>query len=94
MKRSHATAVMRRLDIRPRLTWLLAAFVAAAAISQSAWGDTHASTPRIAAKSPTVIHPPAHLDPGIKARPPAHAHLPMPVVHPPVQSGDTLIVPR
>ncbi len=94
MKRVRATAITRRLDSQGWLTWLLAAFLVAAAISQAAWGNTKPPASKVAPKTATVIHPPAHLDPGIKARPPAHAHLPMPVVHPPLQSGDTLVVPR
>ncbi len=41
-----------------------------------------------------VIHPPAHVDPGMRVKPAAHANLPTPVVHPHVSRGNTIVVPK
>ena len=41
-----------------------------------------------------VVKPPANVDPGMQVKPKHDAVRPMPVVHPPVRRGNTVVVPK
>jgi hypothetical protein len=87
-----------RLDTRPALWLGLLAGLAVMFAALCAHAQTNVPPEKVAPKqsvqTPAVIHPPPHIDPGMRVAPPTTQHFPTPVIKPETQHGNAVVVPK